>query len=114
MVTRLYSCRRQKLIEKHFAEKWRLSWGSYQRKHDRSPMVVQTAKLLIKERLGLHGNLAKAESVLAVQIRTEKIRFAQFLNRQRVPVVTSPACDCGWHTQTAKRIIRYCNLRPHR
>ena len=72
------------------------------------------AQLLKKERLDLHGNLAKAESSLAVQVRTEKIGFAQFLHRLRVLAVTSPACDCGWHSQTAKHIAWYCHLRPHR
>ena len=72
------------------------------------------AQLLKKERLDLYGNLAKAESSLAVQIRTEKIGFAQFLHRLRVPAVTSPSCDCGWHSQTTKHIVWYCNLRPHR
>ena len=105
---------KKRLLEKHFFEKWRLSWESYQRKHDRNRTAAQMASLLKKERLDLHGNLAKAESSLAVQIRTEKIGFAQFLHRQRVPAVTSPACDCGWHSQTAKHIVRYCSLRPHR
>ena len=57
--------------------------------------------------------MAKAESSLAVQIRTEKIEFTQYLHRQRVPAVTSPACECGCHSQTAKHTIRYCNLRPN-
>lgn len=32
--------------------------------------------------MDLHGSLAKEESSLAVQIRTEKLGFAQFLHRQ--------------------------------
>lgn len=51
------------------------------------------------------GNLAKAESSLVVQIRTEKIGFAQFL---------ASAARSSCHSQTAKHIIRYCILRPHR
>lgn len=41
--------------------------------------------------------LAKAESALAAQIRTEKIGLANFLHRHHEPTVTSPACPCGWH-----------------
>ena len=77
-------------------------------------MIAQTAQIAKKERLDLHLNRAKAESWVVVQIRTEKIGFAQFLHRQRVPAASSPACDCRWHSQTAKHIIRYCTLRPHR
>ena len=39
----------------------------------------------------MHENMAKAESALAVQIRSEKIGFAKFLHTRRVPGVTSPA-----------------------
>lgn len=105
---------RKKAIKKHFADKWQSSWSTYQEKHDRYPTTAQTAPLHRKERLDLHANLAKAESSLAVQIGTEKIGFAQFLHRQHVPAVTSPACDCGWHSQTAKHVIRHCNIRPYR
>ena len=104
---------REKLIAKHFADKWQSSWDKYQKKHDRNPTVAQTAQLLKKERLDRRRSLAKAESSLAVQIRTEKMGFAQFLH-QRVPAVMSPACECGWHSHTAKHIIRYCSLRPNR
>ena len=31
---------KKKLIEKHFFEKWRLSWESWQRKHDHNPTVA--------------------------------------------------------------------------
>ena len=105
---------REKLIAKHFADKWQSLWDIYQRKHNRNPTVAQTAQLLKKERSEIHGSLAKAESSLAAQIRTEKIGFAQFLHQQRVPAVTSPACECGWHSQTAKHIIRHCSLRSNR
>ena len=105
---------REKLVAKHFADKWQSLWDKYQRKHDRNPTVAQTAQLLKKERLEIHGSLARAESSLAVQIRIKKIRFAQFLHQQHVPAATLPACKCGWHSQTAKHIIWYCNLRPNR
>lgn len=36
-------------------------------------------------------------------IRTERIGFAQFLHRHRVPAESSPACDCGWNAETAKQ-----------
>lgn len=105
---------REKQIKKHFADRWQFSWGAYQKKHDRNPTAAQTAGLAKKERLDLHTDLAKAESALAVQVRTEKIGFAKFLHQQHVPSAISLACDCGWNSQTAKHIIRHCSLRPHR
>ena len=58
--------------------------------------------------------MAKAERSLAVQIRTEKKVFAHFLHRERVPSVLSPACECGWNSQSTKHIIRHCSLRSTR
>lgn len=84
------------------------------RAHDRNPTAAQTVSLRKNEILNLHANLAKAESSLAVQTRTEKTGFAQFPHRQRVPSITSPACECGWNSQTAKHIIRHSSLQPHR
>lgn len=86
------------LIRKHFASGWKASWMAYQESHDRNPTAVQTAPLSKKERIGLHKNLATAESSSAVQIHTDKIGFVQFLQQQRVPTVTSPTCECSWNS----------------
>lgn len=47
----------------------------------------------------------KTESALATQIQTENIGRADFLHRQKVPGVPSPACPCGWRGQTPKRLL---------
>ena len=96
------------------ADKWQSLWDKYQRKHDRNSTIAQTVQLLKKKRLEIHGSLAKAESSLAVQIRTKNIEFAQFLYWQHILATTLLACKCEWHSQTAKHIIQYCNLRPDR
>ena len=77
-------------------------------------IIILIFSLHKRKRLKLHEDLAKAESALAVQIRSEKMGFAKFLHTRRVPGVTSPACDCGWHSQTANHIIRWCPLRNDR
>lgn len=105
---------KENAIRKHFDGKWQARWQTYQKSHERDPTAAQAASLAKKERLDIHAGLAKAESALATQVRTEKIGFAKFLHRQHVPTVTSPGCDCGWHSQTAKHIIRHCSLRPGR
>lgn len=113
---RYKASRRQKenIIKKHFADKWQAKWQTFQKAHEHDPTAAQAASLSKKERPDIHADLVKAENALAVQIRTEKIGFAQFLHRRRVPTVTSPAYDYGWHSQTAKHVIRHCSLRPNR
>ena len=101
-------------IKKHFADTWQNRWINYQQSVRGDPVAAQSEPLHRKKRLKLHEDLVKAESALAVQIRSEKIGFAKFLHTRRVPGVTSPECDCGWHSQTANHIIRWCPLRNDR
>jgi len=55
----------------------------------------------------LHENLYKAESSLAMQLRTKKIGFNAFLARQRVPNVSSD-CTCGYPDQSVKHVVLFC------
>jgi hypothetical protein len=48
-----------------------------------------------KKRLKLRDQLKKAESSLTTQIRTEKIDFASFLYRRKVPGIETASCRCG-------------------
>ena len=92
-----------------FTQQWRSMWEAY-RATKSDPSASLTAGLS-RKRLQIHEGLARAQSSLATQIRTEKIGFADFLHKQRVPTVTSPACPCGWHRQTAKHVIMFCPLQ---
>ena len=105
---RLARIKHARIISNHFSKQWQSSWEAY--KSTKSSPTAALTTPLSKKRLCMHEGLAKAESSLATQIRTEKIGLADFLHRRRVPTVTSPACQCGWHRQTAKHIIMFCPL----
>ena len=51
--------------------------------------------------------LRKAESSVAVQIRSGKIGLNAFLNKMRVPGI-DPDCKCGWRKQDVKHILLFC------
>lgn len=55
--------------------------------------------------------LRKAESSLAIQLRTEKIGFAAFLHTCRVPDIVSLACQCGWRREDPIHVIIFCPNR---
>lgn len=61
----------------------------------------------------LHQGLGKAESSLAIQLRTEKIGLVAFLHARRVPDVFSPACQCGWRRQDPKHVVIFCLERAY-
>jgi hypothetical protein len=50
---------------------------------------------LMRDVLKLHEGLKKAESLLAIQLRTGTNGPDAFLFQARVPVVPSPLCSCG-------------------
>jgi hypothetical protein len=58
--------------------------------------------------LKLHKGLRKAESSLAIQLRTGTNGLHAFLFQARVPSVSSLLCSCGRERQTAKHILIFC------
>jgi hypothetical protein len=58
--------------------------------------------------LKLHEGLRKAESSLAIQLRTGLNGLYTFLYQARVPSVLSPLCSCGQGQQTAKHVLIFC------
>ncbi len=58
--------------------------------------------------LKLHEGLRKAESSLAIQLRTGVNGLDSFLFQARVHSVPSPYCSCGGGRQTAKHVLIFC------
>lgn len=59
-----------------------------------------------KGRLKLHEGLAKAESSVLVQARTDVIGLREYLHRRKVPTISSPYCEgCGGD--------RFCETPAH-
>jgi len=58
-------------------------------------------------RWDLHKGLKKPESSVAVQLRTDKIRFNYFLFIRKVPRILSPSYPCGAARQTGKYILLF-------
>jgi hypothetical protein len=58
--------------------------------------------------LKLYEGLRKAESSLAIQLRTGTSGLDTFLFQARVPSVPSPLCSCGRGRQTARHVLIFC------
>ena len=101
------------IISKWAKQKWEKRWNHYL---DSIPIARKTPAHDCKlgpPRDKLHQGLRKAESSVAIQLRTEKVGFAAFLHARRVPDVVSPACQCGWRQQDPKHIIIFCPNHAH-
>lgn len=91
----------------HFAQ-WEKRWEVYKRQLHEARMTAAQAASLSKATARLRGGLKRAESSLALQIRTETIGLKSYLYGRGVPGVDSPRCDCGHQKQTAKHIVVFC------
>ena len=72
--------------------------------HQRTPAQEG---LLIGNRLDYHSRLRKAESSIAIQLRSGKNGFNYFLYKMKVLGVYSARCSCGQAKQDAKYILLY-------
>lgn len=58
--------------------------------------------------LQVHERLHKAESSIYTQLYTGVTGLRSFLHRIRVPGLESPACACGYRSETVEHIITHC------
>jgi hypothetical protein len=105
--------KKKQIVRQWGLARWEERWTDYQQTVPiKTP--AQTGPIG-PQRLHIHQSLAKAESSILTQIRTEKIGLAAFLYRQKVPNVASASCSCGWLQQTPKHIAMFCpDRQEHR
>ncbi|KAI1005846.1 hypothetical protein K3495_g2368 [Podosphaera aphanis] len=58
-----------------------------------------------------HRNLKRAQSSVAIQIRSEHIGLKSYLYRRRVPGFDSPQYQCGYLSENVKHAIMACPLK---
>ena len=88
-------------------DRWIESWKRYQRgipSADRSPAQQGD---LFGDRLDCHKMLRKAESSIAIGLRSGKVGLNDFLYQMKVPGVRQ-ACTCGWRRQDVKHLLLNC------
>ena len=66
-------------------------------------------KKIEKSTIQLHQEFAKAESVLATQIRIENVELANFLYKRRISNIDLSTCFCDHQRQIIKHVIVSCS-----
>lgn len=72
----------QRLIQRRTEARWNEAWAQIAK----DPSLPAHRHSIGRKDDRLHQGLSKAESALAIQIRTEKIGLAAFLAQRRVPL----------------------------
>ncbi|CCU74263.1 hypothetical protein BGHDH14_bgh03408 [Blumeria hordei DH14] len=58
--------------------------------------------------LRIHRNLTRAQSSVAIQLRSEHIGLNSYLSRRKVRGVEKPSCPCGYPSQNVKHMVLAC------
>lgn len=99
---------KETVISMYHFEQWEKKWELYRRRIPDAHATEAQRTALGRKTLRMREGLQKAESTLAMHIRTERIGLQSYLYTRNVPGVESPECSCGWTRQTAKHVLRYC------
>ena len=102
---------------------WKNSWTSQNRKQrpgrpaSADPEHWKAANIFTDRQTGsvkmnfkdtplrIHRNLTRAQSSVAIQLRSEHIGLNSYLSRRKVPGVEKPSCQCGYPSQSVKHMV---------
>ena len=98
----------QKKLTNHFVKFWKNKWKRHQTKSFRN-LTSTRIKKIEKSTIQLHQEFAKAENVLATQIRIENVELANFLYKRRISDIDSSTCLCDHQRQIMKHVIVSCS-----
>ena len=102
---------------------WKNSWTCQKNSGHQTPAnprMWKAANLTVNQYTGrdnmnlrgtpskIHQNLSRAQSSVAMQIRSEHIGLNSYLYRKNVPGVDSPKCQCGYPSQNVRHMIMAC------
>ncbi len=95
-------------IAQYHKDQWNQRWEKY-REHvaDINTISAQRSHLS-KKMIKMRDDLQKAESILAMHIRIERIDLNVYLHFRNISDMNSLRCDCEWSHQTTKYVLMHC------
>jgi hypothetical protein len=91
------------LERRELLRRWRIRWAV--RKPPWGELFTAEPSSSV---LKLHKGLSKAQSSIAIQLRSGKTGLAAFLHWRQVPGYPSPICPCGQGSETPKHVMIHC------
>ncbi len=100
-------------IAQYHKDQWNQRWEKYrERVADVNAISAQRSHLSNKT-IKMRDDLQKAESILAIHIRIERIDLNAYLHSRNVSDMNSLRCNCEWSHQTMKHILMHCSNWLH-
>ncbi len=100
-------------ITQYHKDQWNQRWKKY-REHVADINAISAQRLhLSNKMIKMRDDLQKAESILAMHIRIERIDLNAYLHSRNVSDMNSSRCDCEWSHQTTKHVLMHCSNWLH-
>jgi tellurite resistance protein len=100
-------------ITQYHKDQWNQRWEKYrERVADVNAISAQRSHLSNKM-IKMRDDFQKAESILAMHIRIERIDLNAYLHSRNVSDMNSSRCDCKWSHQTTKHVLMHCSNWSH-
>jgi len=100
-------------ITQYHKDQWNQRWEKY-REHVADVNAISAQRLhLSNKMIKMRDDLQKAESILAMHIRIERIDLNAYLHSRNISDTNSSRCDCEWSHQTTKHVFMHCSNWLH-
>ncbi len=100
-------------ITQYHKDQWNQRWEKYrERVADVNAISAQRLHLSNKT-IKMRDDFQKAESILAMHIRIERIDLNAYLHSRNISGTNSSRCDCEWSHQTTKHVLMHCSNWSH-
>ncbi len=95
-------------IKQYHKNQWNQRWEKY-RERVADVNVISAQRLhLSNKMIKMRDDLQKAESILAMHIRIERIDLNVYLHSRNISGMNSSRCNCKWSHQTTKHVLMHC------
>ncbi len=100
-------------IAQYHKDQWNQRWEKYRERVANVNVISAQRSHLSNKMIKMRDDLQKAESILAMHIRIERIDLNAYLHFKNVSDMNSLRCDCEWSHQTMKHILMHCSIWSH-
>ncbi len=95
-------------IMQYYKDQWNQRWKKYKERVADVNAISSQRLHLSNKMIKMRDDFQKAESILAMHIRIERIDLNAYLHSRNVSDMNSSRCNCEWSHQTTKHVLMHC------
>ncbi len=95
-------------ITQYHKDQWNQRWKKYRECVADVNAISAQRSHLSNKMIKMRDDLQKAESILAMHIRIERIDLNAYLHSRNISGMNSLRCNCEWSHQTTKHVLMHC------